>query len=176
MKFFLKRTGLFYLYNTLAIFAGMLASGIPTLLLRSIIQPDSLGSNIISGIIDTLITMGILFFLMQRDVYERRVFSFKSVILPAITVCAIRWGLWYVSSGKAAFWVTGSSLFLSPIMFPNINFDFLTKEAVYYRLISTIVFDVIVTLPIFIGSGYFGYKRRIRENEKMIKEHEKKAQ
>ena len=172
MKLFLKRTCLFYAYNTLAIFAGMLAGGIPTLLLRTVIQPDAFGSDVISGVIDTLCVMSILIFLMHRDTYERRVFSFKSVILPAITVCFIRWMLWYVSSGKAAFWVTGSSIFLSPILFPSIDFEFLSEEAVYYKLISTIIYDVLVTIPVFIGAGYWGYKHRINENKKMTKEHE----
>lgn len=172
MKPFLKRTCLYYAYNTLAIFAGTLIACIPILLLRSLFQPDAVGSNVISGVIDTLCVMSILIFLMHRDTYERRIFSFKSVILPAITVCIIRWVLWYVSSGKAAFWVTGSSIFFSPILFPDIDFEFLSKEAVYYQLISTIIYDVLVTIPVFIGAGYWGYKHRINENKKMIKEHE----
>ncbi len=175
MKLFLKRTGLFYLYNTLAIFAGTLIAGIPALLLRSAFQPDAFGSNIISGIIDTLCVMGLLFFLMQRDIYERRIFSIKSVILPSITVCFIRWVLWYISNGKAAFWVTGSSTFFSPILFPNVSFEFLTKEAVYYRLISTILYDMVITIPVFVGGGYFGYWRRMHENKKMAETHEKQT-
>ena len=175
MKAFLKRTGLFYLYNTLAIFAGMLIAGIPALLLRSLFQPDALGSNLISGIIDTLCVMGLLFYLMQRDSYEKRVFSIKSVILPSILVCLIHWVLWYISSGKAAFWVTGSSIFFSPILFPNVSFEFLTEEAVYYRLISTIIYDVLITIPVFIGGGYFGYWRRMHENKKMIETHKQQT-
>lgn len=172
LKPFLKRTGLFYLYNLLAIFAGTLIAGIPTLLLRSTFQPDALGSNLITGIIDTLCVMGLLFFLMQRDVYERRVFSLKTVVFPVIIVCSIRWLLWYVSGGKAAFWATGSSVFFSPILFPNISFEFHTEEAVFYQLICTIIFDLLITVPVFIGGGYFGYWRRKHENKKMIETHE----
>ena len=175
MKQFLKRTVLYYAYNTLAIFAGTLTAGIPALILRSVFQPDAPVSNIVSGIIDTLCVMSILCFLVHRDIYERRIFSFKTVVLPAITVCVIRWMLWYFSNGKAAFWVTGSSTFFSPIIFPNVSFEFLTKDAVYYRLISTIIYDVLITLPVFIGSGYWGYRHRKLEIQKMVKSHEKKA-
>ena len=172
MKRFIKRTCLYYAYNTLAIFAGTLLAGIPTLLWRSVFQPDVSGSNIISGIIDTLCVMSILVFLMHRDIYERRVFSFKMVVLPAITVCVLRWVQWYLSSGNAAFWVTGSATFFSPILFPNVSFEFLDEEAVYYHLITTIIYDVLITIPVFVGSGYWGYKHRLLENKKMIKEHE----
>ncbi len=177
MKTYLKRTGLFYLYNTLAIFAGMLISLLPTIVLRAIFHLDAstFDSNLLSGIIELLCSMGVLFFLMHRDTYERPQFSFKTEVLPAITVCVIRWVLWAITKGKAAFWVVGSALNFSRILFPNVSFGFLTEEAVFYQLISTIIFDLLITVPVFVGSGYLGYKRRDIERKRMIKEHEEQC-
>lgn len=174
MKFFLRRTGLFYAYNTLAIFIGSMVSAIPIVLLRAIFQTDAytFESNLITGLVDLIIISGILLFLIQREVYETRQFSFTSIILPTIIVCVIRWSIWYFSKGGAAFWVTGASTYFSPLIFHNVYFGVKNHESVLYDLFSTIICDVLVTIPIFIGSSYWGYKRRKREIEEMIEEHE----
>ena len=174
MKVFIKRTGLFYLYNTLAIFAGELSAAIPVVILRAFFHMDAytVESNLISGFVCYLCTIGFLLFLMHRDVYENRTFAFTTVVLPALTVCLIRWLIWYISKGKAAFWVTGGATFFSMILFPNVSFELVNKEAVIYHLISTIVCDLLITMPAFLLGGYWGFKRRINENQKMIDQHE----
>lgn len=177
MKSYLKRTGLFYLYNTLAIFAGTLISAIPTIVMRAILHLDSstFDSSLLSGIIDLLCTMSVLAFLMHRDTYEKPQFSLKTEVLPAITVCVIRWAIWLITKGEAAFWVVGSASYLPDLLFPDVSFhyaDGFSAEAVVTQLICTIIFDLLITLPVFIGSGYIGYKRRDVERKRMIQEHE----
>ena len=178
MKLFLKQTGLFYLYNTLAIFAGELTAAIPIVILRAIFKTDgyTVASNLISGIGCYICTVSFLLFLMHRDIYENRKFSFTTVVLPAITVCVIRWIIWYLSKGNAAFWVTGGATFFTSILFPDTLLDWGNPEYVQYHLISTIICDLLITIPAFLLGGYWGYKRRINENKKMIKEHEEQTQ
>jgi hypothetical protein len=178
---FLKRTGLFYLYNTLAIFAGMLISSIPTIVLRAILHLDSstFDSNLLSGIINLLCTMSVLAFLMHRDTYEKPQFSLKTEVLPAITVCIIRWAIWLITKGEAAFWVVGSAVHLRYLLFPHVNYNYFngfTDEAIVSQLTCTIIFDFLITLPVFINSGYIGYKRRDVERKRMIREHEEAMQ
>ena len=173
---FLKRTGLFYLYNTLAIFAGTLISAIPTIVMRAILHLDSstFDSSLLSGIIDLLCTMSVLSFLMHRDTYEKPQFSLKTEVLPAFTVCVIRWAIWLITKGEAAFWVVGSAVYLRYLLFPHVNYNYFngfTDEAIVSQLICTIIFDLLITLPVFIGSGYVGYKRRDVEIKRMIQEH-----
>ena len=175
MKRHLKRIGLFYLYNTLAIFAGTLIGVFPTLALRLVFQKDMSHAYLIQGLVCELTIVGVLVFLMQRECYEKRQFSFKSVILPAVIVCVIRWLLWIATSGKIAFWVTGAATSLSYVFFPNVSFLFRNSETVFYNLLSTIICDFLFILPAFIGGGYFGYWRRMHENKKMIKEHEEQS-
>ena len=177
MKLFLKRTCLFYAYNTLAIFAGELSASIPGILLRAVFEMDAYTtqSYLVYGIGCYLFTVSILLFLMHRDIYENRKFTFTTVVLPAITVCVIRWLIWYITNGKAAFWVTGGATFFSPILFPDVSFEFLNKASVLCDLITTIICDVLITLPAFLLSGYWGYRHRINENKKMIQEHEEKT-
>lgn len=105
MKLYLKRTCLFYAYNTLAIFAGELSASIPGILLRAVFEMDAYTtqSYLVYGIGCYLFTVSILLFLMHRDIYENRKFTFTTVVLPAITVCVIRWLIWYITDGKAAF-------------------------------------------------------------------------
>ncbi|MBE6806513.1 MAG: hypothetical protein E7527_00655 [Ruminococcaceae bacterium] len=172
MKSFLKRTGLYYLYNTLAIFAGELIGVFPTLALRLVFQETMNDAYLIQGVVIELSIVGVLFFLMQRDIYEKRQFSFKTVMLSALIVCIVRWLLWIGTSGKIAFWVTGGATSFSPVFFPNVSFVFWNSETVFYDLLSTIICDILFILPAFIGGGYYGYWRRVKENEKMIKEHE----
>lgn len=171
MKSYLKRIGLFYLYNTLAIFAGTLIGVFPTLALRLVFQKTMNDAYLIQGLVCELTIVGVLVFLMQRECYEKRQFSFKSVVLPAGIVCVIRWLIWIATSGKIAFWVTGAASSFSSLLFPNISFAFRNSETVFYNLLSTILCDFLFILPAFICGGYWGYRRRIRENEKMISEH-----
>ena len=175
MKSYLKRTGLFYLYNTLAIFAGTLIGVFPTLALRLAFQKEMSDAYLIQGLVCELSIVGVLLFLMRRECYEKRQFSFKSVILPASIVCVIRWLLWIATSGKIAFWATGAATSFSCIFFPSISFAFRSSETVFYNLLSTIICDFLFILPAFIGGGYWGYRRRINENKKMIKEHEEQT-
>lgn len=177
MKLLLRRTGLFYAYNTLAIFAGELIASIPGVIIRACFSFNAYTteSYLVYGILCYLCTISVLFFLVQRDVYENRKFSFTSVVLPAILVCVIRWLIWYFSNGQAAFWVTGGATFFSPLLFPNIGFQFINKESVLYDLITTILCDLLITIPAFIGAGWFGYWRRKREIKEMTIEHEEKS-
>ena len=177
MKSYLKRTGLFYLYNTLAIFAGTLIAAIPTIVMRAILHLDAstFDSSLLSGIIGLLCTMSVLAFLMHRDTYEKPQFSLKTEVLPAITVCVIRWAIWLITKGEAAFWVVGSATHLRPLLFPDVNFNYFngfTNEAVISQLVCTIIFDLLITLPVFLSSAYIGYKRRDIERKKMIQDHE----
>ena len=149
---------------------------IPGVILRACFGFDAytFESYLVYGILCYLCTISILFFLIQRDVYENRKFSFVTVVLPAILVCMIRWLIWYLSDGQAAFWVTGGATFFSPILFPDISFQVINKESVLYDLIATILCDLLITIPAFIGAGLFGYRRRKREIEEMIEKHEEK--
>lgn len=174
MKLFLKRTFLFYLYNTLSIFASELTAGIPVVILRACFHWDAytIQSNLISGVGCYIGTVSFLLFFMHRDIYENRKFTFTTVALPAITVCVIRWIIWYLSSGKAAFWVTGGATFFTSILFPDTLLDWGNPAYVQYHLISTISCDLLITMPAFLLGGYWGYMHRIVENKKIIKEHE----
>ena len=84
MKVYPKRTGLFYLCNTLALFAGMLISIIPTIVSRAIFHLDAptLDSSLLSGVIDLLCSMSVLCFLMLRDTYEKPQFSLQAEASP----------------------------------------------------------------------------------------------
>lgn len=174
MKLFLKRTCLFYAYNTLAIFAGELTAAIPIVILRAFFELDgyTVGSNLLTGIICYLCTVSFLLFLMHRDIYENRKFSFTTVVLPALCVCIIRWAIWYISKGEAAFWVTGGATYFTMILFPDTLLGWGNPAYVQYHLISTIICDLLITMPAFLLGGYWGYQHRVNENKKMIKEHE----
>ena len=178
MKSYLKRTCLFYAYNTLAIFAGELSASIPGIVLRAVFEMDAYTtqSYLIYGVGCYLFTVGFLLFLMHRDVYENRKFSFATVVLPAITVCVIRWLIWYITDGKAAFWVTGGATFFSPLLFPDVSFEFQNKASVLCDLFTTMICDAVITIPAFLLGGLWGYKHRVNENKKMIREHEANAQ
>ena len=178
MKLYLKRTCLFYAYNTLAIFAGELSVAIPGIILRAAFEMDAhtTQSYLVYGVGCYLFTVGFLLFLTHRDVYENRQFSFTTVVLPAITVCVIRWLIWYITDGKAAFWVTGGATFFSPLLFPDVSFEFLNKASVLCNLITTIICDAVITIPAFLLGGLWGYWHRIIENRKMIREHEANVQ
>ncbi len=177
MKLYLKRTFLFYAYNTLAIFAGELLTSIPAIILRAVFEMDAYTtqSYLVYGVGCYLFTVSILLFLMHRDVYENRKFSITTVVLPAITVCVIRWFIWYITDGKAAFWVTGGATFFSPLLFPAVSFEFLNEDSVLCDLITTIICDTLITIPAFLLGGFWGYKHRINENKKMIAEHKEKS-
>lgn len=174
MKTYLKRTGLYYLYNTLAIFGGEMGAAIPVLILRAAFNTISYNtsSHLLTGFCSEICIAAIIFYLMQRDAYEKRQFSLKAIIPPALTVCAIRWIIWYTSKGTAAFWVTGGATSFSPVLFPSVSFQFSNTETVICDLISTIVCDLFITLPAFILGAYYGYKRRQREINQMVKEHQ----
>ena len=61
--------------------------------------------------------------------------------------------------------VIGSVGIVTPVIFPN------TENTMHYLLVQ-IGLQLFVYLPTYMLASYFGYKRRIRENEKMIEKHE----
>ena len=174
MKRYFKRTILFYLFNTLAIFAGELIAAIPVLIVRAVFETDAYttDSNLITGIFCEVCIVTILLYQMRRDSYETRQFSLQATVLPAITVCVIRWIIWYLSKGEAAFWVTGGATYFTRILFPDVSLIFGKSDYVLYHLISTIICDILITIPAFLVGGYWGYRRRINENKRMIQDHE----
>lgn len=164
MKEYLKQTLLITLYHPVSYLAGGLIAGFPSLILGAIFEADREPiQNILQPILYTLVPLVFLFFFLHRDAHENRRFSPLLVAgssLPFFTIQLIL--VYYRQYGMT---LVGSVGIVTPILFPN------TENNIHYVLVQ-IGLQMVLYLPTYILATYIGYKRRMRETQQMIEEHE----
>lgn len=164
MKTYLKHTLLFLAYHPISYLAGGLIAGIPSIILGAFFETNRAPiTNFVQPILCTIVPLIFLFFFLQRDAYENRRFSPLLIIGSSIPLFIIQ--TIFVLRHNFGLLVTGSVGIVTPVIFPN------TENAMHYLLVQ-IGLQLFVYLPTYLLASYFGYKRRIRENEKMIAEYE----
>ncbi len=156
MKAYAKRSFLYLLYNELAFLIGGILGGIAGLALHLILG-NYVSRDLLYGITVTLFTCVAIVYLLQREAYEKRQFSLRSIILSVLPIFALRWVLVFLSGNTAIFLCGGASLF-SSFLYPD-------AETHSPLLLSLILLDLLFHLPAFLLGGYWGYRRRERETD-----------
>ena len=164
MKTYLKHTLLFLAYHPLSYLAGGLIAGLPGIILGAFFETNREPiTNIVQPILYTVVPLAFLFFFLQRDAYESRRFSPLLIIGSSIPLFIIQ--TFFILHNNLGMTVVGSVGIVTPVIFPN------SENTLHYLLVQ-IGLQLFVYLPTYLIASYFGYRRRIRENEKMIAEHE----
>jgi len=159
MKAYAKRSFLYFLYNELAFLIGGILGGIAGLALHLILG-DHVSRDLLYGITVTLFTCVAIVYLLQREAYEKRQFSLKSIILSVLPVFALRWVLVFLTGNPAIFLCGGASSFTS-ILYPDAE----THGAL---LLVLVLLDLLIHLPAFLLGAYWGYRRRKQETDELI--------
>lgn len=165
MKAYVKRTFLYFLYNELAFLIGGIAGGIVGLALHIILR-EYISRDLVYGVSLTVFTAVAIVYLLQREAYEKRQFSLKSIILSVLPVFALRWVLVFLTGNPAIFLCGGASSFTS-ILYPDAE----THGAL---LLALVLLDLLIHLPAFLLGAYWGYRRRKQETDELT-EHSKQA-
>lgn len=168
MKVYLKHTVLFLLYHPVSYLAGGHIAGLPSILLGAIFEAnrDPI-TNIVQPILVTIIPLLFLFFFLQRDSYNLRRFSPLMIIGSAVPLFAYQ--LICILHKNLGMLAVGGIGIVTKAIFPN------TDNVLHYVVVQ-IGLWLLVYLPTYLFASYYGYKRRVKENEKMIKEYEEQTQ
>lgn len=168
MKAYLKHTVLFFLYHPVSYLAGGLIAGIPNVILAAIFEANRDPIvNIVQPISVTVIPLLFLFFFLQRDSYEHRRFSPLMIVGSAVPFFIFQ--LICVLCKNYGLLVVGGASIVADAIFPD------TENTLHYVFVL-IGLWLFVYMPTYLFASYYGYKRRVKENEKMIKEHEEQTQ
>ena len=160
MKPYKKRTLLYLIYNELAFLISGLGGGAIGLALHLILG-NTINRALLYGIACTLVTCAALFYLSQREAYEERQFSLKSIALSVLPAFALRWLLVFLLDGNTGFLLCGSASM------------FTDGETVAELLITLVCFDLLIHLPSFLLGGWWGCHRRKQETEALIQKESK---
>lgn len=167
MKTYLKHTLLFIAYHPVSYLAGVLIAGFPSIILGAYFETNREPiQNVVQPVLITMAPLAFLFFFLQRDAYENRRFSPLLIIGSSIPLFIIQ--TIFVLHNNFGMLVVGSVGIVTPVIFPD------TENTMHYLLVQ-IGLQLFVYLPTYLLASYFGYKRRIRENVKMITEHKSKT-
>ncbi len=156
MKAYGKRSFLYLLYNELAFLIGGILGGFAGLALHLILG-NHVSRDLLYGIAVTVFTCLAIAYLLQREAYEKRQFSLKTIIPCVLSVFVLRWVLVFLFNNTAIFVCGGASLFVT-FLFPD-------AEKQGPLLLTLILLDLLVHLPAFLLGGYWGYRRRKRETD-----------
>lgn len=172
MKTYLKRSALFILYHPVSHFAGMMAGGMLSLLIGAVFERHWEAMNsIVEPIICTLIPLAILFYIMQMEAYEKRSFKPWSIIATAIPFFILQYI--FILIPDSAFWINGDCTSIAQMIFPEVQYPW--HEYPLQLLATQLGLQLFAYLPTYLLGSYYGCRRRNRENEKMIFEHEAKT-
>lgn len=169
MKLYWKRAGLLALYHLPAHFVGSLVAGLSGIIIAAFFERHH---DIIKGIVRPtlfiLLPIAILFYIFHREAYEKRRFEPMSIVVSAIpffiiqhiSLCTYPYGATMINGG---YYTVGEVIFH--------KLDYL-----WQHLVTQLGLQLLIYLPTYLFASYCGYKHRLRENERMIAEHEVKTQ
>lgn len=160
MKAYAKRIFLYFLYNELAFLIGGILGGIVGLALHIILR-EYISRDLVYGVSVTVFTSAAIVYLLQRETYEKRHFSYKAITFSVIPIFVLRWVMVFLS-GNTAIFLCGSAALFTEVLFPN-------TETEHTLLLALILLDLLIHLPSFVGGGYLGYQRRKKETNALTK-------
>ena len=160
------------LYHPVSHFAGMMVGGLMSIFIGAIFERHwAVIGGVVEPLICTFFSLAILFYIFQMEAYERRSFKPWFIIATVIPFFIIQHIV--VLLPDSAFWINGSCTSMAQMIFPEIQYPW--HEYPLQLLVTQFGLQLLVYLPTYLLGSYYGYQRRIRENEKMIAEHEAKT-
>ena len=169
MKTYLKQSCLHIIYHIPAHLVGSVLGGVISIIIGAFLEHHrEIVTDIVQPILVIFIPIIILFCIFHHEAYEKRRFKPLSIVLCAtpffviqhITLCLSTYGATLINGG---YYTVGEVIFH--------KLDYL-----WQHLVTQLALQLFIYLPTYLFASYCGYRHRLRENEKMIAEHESKTQ
>ena len=169
MKSYLKQSGLYIVYHPPVHLVGSVMGGIFSIIIGAFLEHHrEIATDIVQPLLVTFLPIVILFYIFYHEAYEKRRFEPLSIVLCTIpffviqhiTLCIYPYGATLINGGYFT---------IAEVIFKKVDY-------LWQHLVTQLGLQLFVYLPTYLLASYCGYKRRTGENERMIEEHESKAQ